>query len=330
MEIIIKDDPTPPDEVLEALAHHMPYSLPASRRIQFMKTSAGRQTAHSHILSTFATSVSSSTSSPTPAPEFLIAYLDFSRGPNTEMWLYSSIEHPTIPSSAAVCEAQLLALLKHVAGLEQEYVKLNSVSAPRENQGTVLIASLHVKVWELLQKHSLVKMQSPEHLKFLFKVADLPGVRELPEGLVWASVRAEDIPLVLSRTAIPYKAELMKALPSVAIQTSAGVPIAWAFLGPDGSLKTLHCEEEYRGRGLAKAVSVKLLRDRAVDLVQDGWYHADVAVENLQSQGVCRSLKGTVEWSLYCTCLDPYILDHAKTRDALVYFILKLSGAPFL
>lgn len=122
------------------------------------------------------------------------------------MWLYSSIEHPTIPSSAAVCEAQLLALLTHVAGLEQEYVNSNSASAPRANQGNMLIASLHVKVWGLLKKHSLVKMQSPEHLKFLFKVANLPAVRELHEGLVWASVRAEDIPLVLSRTAIPYKA----------------------------------------------------------------------------------------------------------------------------
>ncbi|TVY46853.1 hypothetical protein LOCC1_G003706, partial [Lachnellula occidentalis] len=300
MGIIIKDNPAPPDEVLEALAHHMPYSLPTSRRIQFMTTSAGSQTAHSHILSTFATSTSTSTSTPSN-PDFLIAYLDFSRGPNTEMWLYSSIENPTIPSSSTVCEAQLLALLARVAELEQEYVLACASSAQRESQsrGNVLIGSLHGKIWQLLQKHSLVKMQSPEHLKFLFKVGDLPGTRQLPEGLEWGVVREEDIPLVLSRTAIPYKAELMKALPSVAIQTSAGVPITWAFLGPDGSLKTLHCEEEYRGRGLAKAVSVKLLRDRAMDLVQDGWYHADVAVENLQSQGVCRSLKGTAEWSIY-------------------------------
>ncbi|TVY18733.1 hypothetical protein LARI1_G004059 [Lachnellula arida] len=302
MDIIIQDNPTPPTKVLEALAHHMPYSLPTTRRIQFMNTSAGRQTAHSHILSTFA----SPSTSPEPEQDFLIAYLDFSRGPNTEMWLYSSLENPTTPSSNSTCSAQLLALLARVAVLEQEY--LNSVSVSdsaskqqRENQGNVLIASLHVKLWQLLKDRSLVTMQSPEHLKFLLRVGDLPVARELPGGLVWGVIGAGDIELVLSRTAIPYKAELMKALPSVAIRTSAGVPVAWAFLGPDGSLKTLHCEKEYRGRGLAKAVSVKLLRDRAVDLVQDGWYHADVAVENLQSQGVCRSLKGTVEWSIYCT-----------------------------
>ena len=40
-----------------------------------------------------------------------------------------------------------------------------------------------------------------------------------------------------------------------------------------------------------------------MDLGRDGLYHADVAIENLQSQGVCRSLKGTAEWSVYCTFL---------------------------
>lgn len=34
--------------------------------------------------------------------------------------------------------------------------------------------------------------------------------------------------------------------------------------------------------------------------MQDGLYHADVAVENVQSRGVCRSLKGSIEWSVYC------------------------------
>jgi hypothetical protein len=86
--------------------------------------------------------------------------------------------------------------------------------------------------------------------------------------------------------------------------------------GLDGSLKTLHCEagipspysrtllmgyqEEYRGRGLAKAVTLRLFREGTADFGQDGFSHADVAVENLQSQGVCKSLKGTVRWRNYC------------------------------
>jgi hypothetical protein len=59
-------------------------------------------------------------------------------------------------------------------------------------------------------------------------------------------------------------------------------------------------QEEYRGRGLAKAVSLRLLRERTTDFGQDGFAHADVAVDNLQSQGVCKSLKGTARWNVYC------------------------------
>jgi len=48
--------------------------------------------------------------------------------------------------------------------------------------GILLIGSLHKKVFQLLQKHSLVKRQTSEHLKFLFRVEDLPLKKELPDG----------------------------------------------------------------------------------------------------------------------------------------------------
>jgi hypothetical protein len=60
-------------------------------------------------------------------------------------------------------------------------------------------------------------------------------------------------------------------------------------------------KEEYRGRGFAKAVTIRLFSEETDQFAHDGLYHADVAVENLQSQGVCRSLKGTSEWRNYCT-----------------------------
>ncbi|TVY84845.1 hypothetical protein LSUE1_G001122 [Lachnellula suecica] len=293
MEIIIDDNAEPTDLVLETLKQHLPYSLPTLRRIQFMKTTGGRKTSNSHVLSTFDKN--------SPGKDFLIAYLDFSKGPNSEMWLYSTIENPTTPSNEAVCEQQILKLLARVREIELSY------EAPRETEGIVLIASLHLRVFQILQKHSLVRTKSPEHIKFIFKVNEMPLGRHLPDGLSWSVVRPDDIPLVLSRTSIPYDASAMKLLPSVAIETSSGVPIAWTFLGPDGSLKTLHCEEKYRGQGFAKAVALKLFRENAMTLVPDGYYHADVAVENLQSQGVCKSLKGTSEWSLYCMFLrSPY------------------------
>ncbi|KAH8746450.1 hypothetical protein F5882DRAFT_471407 [Hyaloscypha sp. PMI_1271] len=38
-----------------------------------------------------------------PGKNFLIAFLDFSRGPDTELWLYSSLENPANPGDDAVC-----------------------------------------------------------------------------------------------------------------------------------------------------------------------------------------------------------------------------------
>ncbi|KAE9369635.1 hypothetical protein N431DRAFT_380881 [Stipitochalara longipes BDJ] len=286
MEISIRDNAEPPELVIQTLIQHLPYSLPTLRRIQFMETKTGGcKTPDSHVLSTF--------DAENPGKDFLIAFLDFSWGPNTEMWLYSSLVNPECPGDEAVCEQQVLKLLIRVGEIEKAY------GAQRATPGILLIGSLDKKIFQLLQKHSLVKTQTPEHLKYLFRVKDLPSRRELPHELLWSSIRPSDIPLVLSRTSIPYEERLMMLNPSASIETDTGVPIAWAFLGPDGSLKVLHCEEEYRGQGFGKAVALKLFHDRAVDLVQDGLYHADVAVENLPSQGVCKGLNGTVEGSGY-------------------------------
>ncbi|RDW91805.1 hypothetical protein BP5796_01199 [Coleophoma crateriformis] len=210
------------------------------------------------------------------------------------MWLYSSIENPAIEGGEDVCEEQILQLLERAAVIEREY------KDQRENPGVLLIGSLHKKIVQLLERHSLVKMSSQEHFKFISRTQDLPEARELPDGLSWSLIRASDILLVLSRTAIPYVAAAMKLLPSIAIETSTGVPIAWTFLGADGSLKTLHCEEEYRGQGLAKAVTLRLFHEKSATLATDGLYHADVAVNNLSSQGVCKSMRGTIKWSIYC------------------------------
>ena len=48
-------------------------------------------------------------------------------------------------------------------------------------------------------------------------------------------------------------------------------PIAWAFLGVDGSLSSLHVEPAHRRQGLAKAVSRRLLRRLADDAAAMGF-----------------------------------------------------------
>jgi hypothetical protein len=47
--------------------------------------------------------------------DFAIAYLDFSRGPETELWLYSSLERGEATKNESKCEEQIIGVLKRVA-----------------------------------------------------------------------------------------------------------------------------------------------------------------------------------------------------------------------
>ncbi|KAL6235317.1 hypothetical protein BDW75DRAFT_209861 [Aspergillus navahoensis] len=90
------------------------------------------------------------------------------------------------------------------------------------------------------------------------------------------------IPLVKSRTNIPRSTEALLAMGGVALYHSPScfspshaqgqgpvgeivrgdgeMPIAWAFLGFDGSLSSLHVEPDHRGRGLAVAVGREVMK----------------------------------------------------------------------
>ena len=129
--------------------------------------------------------------------------------------------------------------------------------------------------------------------------------------LVWDCVHTpEDLALVTSRTYVPRMNDTLLSVPSVALrEKESGALQAWAFLGIDGSLWTLHTEPAYRGIGLAKTLVSRLFRqycgvfdavvgggDGAVNQ-GDGWIMADVSSDNRQSQGVCRRLGAKRTWA---------------------------------
>jgi hypothetical protein len=192
MIVDIMDNRESPEEVLSVLEAHLPYSLPVLRRLQFMNFPGG-QTPDSHVLSTFDKEL--------PAQDFAVAYLDFSRGPETEMWLYSSIENPSTDGNNTVCEEQILGLLKRV-----RYIESQIAQDRREWPGVVLIGTLHEKILGILEGHLMVKEKTYEHFKFIFKVENLPTEAPLlDKELSYSTVKLSDIPLVLSRTHIPRK-----------------------------------------------------------------------------------------------------------------------------
>jgi hypothetical protein len=192
-------------ELLEVLDKYLPLSLPLIRRLQFMDF-AGGKTVDSRILASF--------EGTSPGSSFVVAYLDYSRGPETEMWLFSSIENPTrLTEEGELGEKQLVALF-HMAGeIEDEF------NPPRSTPGTVMLGSVHENVLEALRRNNLVERATVPYRKFIFHTNPQQSDIALPsEDFTWGSVRQEDLALVLSRTQIPRK-ELVSELTSCEVLT---------------------------------------------------------------------------------------------------------------
>ncbi|RYO98731.1 hypothetical protein DL763_001992 [Monosporascus cannonballus] len=302
-----------PAPLLALLGRHVPHSLPLLRRLQFTRFPGGI-TEHARVL--WASDVELADDLPDSA-RFTAGYLDFPRGPETELWLYSSLERdwspaaeddPTTAYADHPAASQAEAALREVKRLRDEYYlrrggggggEEESEKGRRRPQPTVLIGMLSERLRRALAGRGVAFPYVDTYDKWLFRAGALPqGVRALPEGMRWDTVRRGDIPLVLSRTHIKRKERTVVLLRSTAIKLEDGTPVAWALLGPDSSLSSLHCEPEYRGRSLAKAVAVKLMRDHLRDYGDEGYGWADVAPNNPSSQGVCRSLGGQIAWTV--------------------------------
>ncbi|KAI1312523.1 hypothetical protein F5Y03DRAFT_390867 [Xylaria venustula] len=374
---------TPPQGLIKLLSRSHPLlTLPLVRRLQFASRFPGGITEHAKILWCSGGSLNGHHYAAPDAPvdrddgegvdaeagnevnaergengengeeevPFAAAYLDFSRGPETELWIYSSMEARLARTKAEAEDREdedadaergemacIIALLRQVKRLQDLYFLPGSPEAAEREFPTILVGNLNEAVRERLVAAGLEIISTGLYDKWVFETDRLPDVG-LPEVLGssegpgegkrwgWDVVRKEDILFTISRTKIPRRERTMKLLPSTALYLDDGTPIAWAFLGncfsfptgpklstrmgngklivlrclgPDSSLSSLHCEPLYRGRGIAKAVAVRVLKDHLRDYGEDaryGW--ADVAPDNLQSQGVCRSLNGQVKWQI--------------------------------
>ncbi|KAI9835201.1 MAG: hypothetical protein M1819_002571 [Sarea resinae] len=294
---IIYEHPTTGSTLLPHLLPHLPTSISLTRRIQFH----GR-TPDSHILASFPPETS------TTPKHFVAAYCDRSRAPETEVWLFTSLEleknrtAEEHEENIRICTEQLLSLFRYIKSLPEP-------PNPRDNNPQlILVGAVHARTLEPLKRTGIVPWHTPPNQKFVFQrhilpQSDLPPVKPLPKGFIFGEVRREDYPLVQSRTSITRLERTLVLLPSVAVyhqvdgeeSTGGGYtspPVAWAFLGPDASLMSLHVEEPYRGRGMAKAVASRMFNQGMDRYAADGIGHADVLTDNIQSIGVMKSLNG--------------------------------------
>jgi hypothetical protein len=179
--------------------------------------------------------------------------------------------------------------------------------------GVVTLGACHSSVVTICRDVGILRSEFPganaELNKFLFKISDLPPVKQLPSGLCWGVMRPRDLPTVQARTSIPRATRTLLSLASKGVFDEAtDRAVAWTFLGLDGSLTTLHTEAEWRGKGIAKSVAAGIIGECAPGLAVDeqgtAWSHADVYMGNKQSESVCRSLGGRPMWQHYWVRID--------------------------
>ncbi|KAJ5396489.1 Acyl-CoA N-acyltransferase [Penicillium cosmopolitanum] len=187
------------------------------------------------------------------------------------------------------------------------------------------------------------RFDDPPYYKFFFQRAAFTQDTDsaLPAGYRFhnregqTGVLDSQLDLVQSRTHIPRSRAQLRLMPGSAIYVDSQqdvaeegdgeeMPIAWAFLGLDGALSTLHVEEAHRGKGLALALSKETMRRglvadsvfgaSALDVQGDeklvgdieGWVHTEVAQYNVASRRVMEKIGGealsTVMWAVIEVC----------------------------
>jgi hypothetical protein len=168
-----------------------------------------------------------------PGGHFAAAYLDFSRGPETEMWMYSTLEgrsgidDPTQKTDGAQegdrmqndkiqkdgetklteaeiteCEDHILAIVSGAKTVGREY------GGRRGHPGGLLVGTLHTAVREALERRGVrvMRRQPWEYEKWMFRLDELPDGVGLPAGMKAVKPRDDDYAVVVSRSTVPRTA----------------------------------------------------------------------------------------------------------------------------
>ncbi|KAI7126907.1 hypothetical protein KC352_g31922, partial [Hortaea werneckii] len=310
------------DAALRVLRPHIPTSIPLYRRLQFGRFFPDSLLFTNLDLGATFTSTDTGGSSGRDAgskqnghdPQedpWLIAFVDRTCRPETEVWIFGSWEDSppaSSPSHTATREewqaidnlvAELVRACRDLPvprSLHQDI--LDAQQRQQEEVGDTdpaitktpnpfaaaplptiqLWGAIHSTTASILQRldvlaeTSKVNDTAANHT-FIFDVPSLAAPPPLPEGLEWGEVKREHFALIRSKSEIPRWDRTMASLPSLAIYPAGkgnGAPVAWAFIGLDTSVTTLHVEPEWRGRGLGKAVTTKLFQQGMQRFWEDG------------------------------------------------------------
>ena len=337
-------DATLRSRALDLLRSYLPTSLPLYRRLQFGRFFEDSVLffASAHIRSDKDESLDDAIVKSHDKP-WMLAFVDRTCRPETEAYFFGSWEASPPPSDdtahwqtiqqllsdfVQACKRLKVPKSLHQDVLDAQAAQLqqpndtDSVGYSRAdfgghaaNTNIMLWGAIHQNTAGVLDRLGILATEYksgmvPNHT-FVFDVASLAPATPLPEGLRWGVVVPEHFPLIKSRTQIPRQDRTMAVLQSLAIYPTGpdegSAPVAWAFVGLDGSLTTLHVEAEWRGKGLAKAISTKLFKDKMSNFWENGekqLAHGYVIAGNKPSEATCRSLGAKREWECYWLRVD--------------------------
>ena len=189
-----------PDGLIDLLSAHLPYSIPLLRRLQFTKCRGGLTPASRVLFASDDGRQPQSADGNRPR-NFTAAYVDPAAGPETQMWIYSTLEDGgTRAEDEEVCSQLIVSVVNEARKVSREYD--GELAYPNG----ILVGSLHLVVREAMKKGGApFSMRSPiGYDKWLFNVDELPiGEPWIPDGMYWAPASREDCLLAISRNDLP-------------------------------------------------------------------------------------------------------------------------------
>jgi GNAT superfamily N-acetyltransferase len=281
---------------LPVLFPYLPHSNPLYNRLSAPHNLPSR---HCIFAATFPPSTS-------PPETYTIIFADRSRHLESQIWIFNPLI--THPSLSTIQEQELKAHLE----ASIYFLKNTAIfEAPGWPFSPILkYACLHEHISSALVSIGEAKDALPRITRWNLWILSTSNVssssregRGLPKGFTVAQVPEDQLDIVIATSSIPRQASTLLLLPSVGLLNEDGKLVAWGYIGIDGSFATLYVLPDHRGKGLASRVAVELLgrlergafRDLGFD-GSSGWVHADVKVGNKESEGVMKSLGGSVGW----------------------------------
>lgn len=275
--------------ITPSLLSHLPYSLPLFGRLQNSQRSSS-----SLILATFPESSSG------PYGLFTAAYIDQSRRRESQAWFFCSageLEHK-------VANTQMRDMLSYIKSCQPEPTWDRDEDKDEDKEeGLLVIASLNSLLVNVVQDICTIGgvRLSQEFMKYLFHHPPPPPPSQI-DGLEFGELRSEDMGRVIATSSIRRHKDTLLLLKNAALFKVTGdkkIPIAWAFIGFDGSLATWWVEKEWRARGCGTAVARKVMQhwrngSKEGNLALLG--HADVVVDNWTSRRGMVGLGGVEGW----------------------------------